>query len=83
MKKVTSIPTGLIAAAFAAVLLASVSTGASASDWFADFHGISIDDSEETFDSSRTGHWAPYTNAWNYFWGCTILQECAGSRWRD
>ncbi|MGV0036522.1 MAG: hypothetical protein ACNYPE_16805 [Candidatus Azotimanducaceae bacterium WSBS_2022_MAG_OTU7] len=27
-------------------------------------------------------HWAPYSNAWNYFWGCTIFQACAGSKWR-
>ncbi len=27
-------------------------------------------------------HWAPYGNAWEYFWGCTIFQQCVGSKWR-
>ncbi len=53
----------------AAVLLASVST--SAMEAYPAF-----------IDPTRTGHWAPYTNPIDYFFGCTIFQQCEGSRWR-
>ncbi len=76
MKKVKSIHTGLIAATFATVLLAGVSTSASSYE-YNDYPMV-----EAIYDPSRTGHWAPYTNGWDYFWGCTIAQSCAGSRWR-
>ncbi len=29
-------------------------------------------------DSSRTGHWAPYTNAWNYFGAAPLLGPVKG-----
>ncbi len=63
MKKVKSIQAGLIAA----VLLASVSTNASA-------------DIELKWHDPV--HWAPYDTPWLYFWGCTIAQKCKGSKWR-
>ncbi|MGU9956534.1 MAG: hypothetical protein ACNYPI_02480 [Arenicellales bacterium WSBS_2016_MAG_OTU3] len=61
MKKMQPIYTGLIAA----VLLASVSTSASAIPIYDD-----------------AVHWAPYVNAFDYFFGCTIMQKCEGSKWR-
>ncbi len=64
MKKMKPIYAGLIAA----VLLVSVSTGASAQYTLDEFY-----DSE---------HWAPYGDAFSYFWGCTIFQQCEGSKWR-
>ncbi len=27
-------------------------------------------------------HWAPFNNALEYFFGCTIAQYCVGSKWR-
>ena len=68
MKKVKSIQAGLIAA----VLLASVSTGALGQI------GVDADDT-----AAHLEHWYPYPGPFQYFWGCTIMQKCEGSKWRD
>ncbi len=76
MKKVKSIHAGLIAA----VLLASVSTSA-----------IGQYDSEyaragraavDLRWAQKRNHWHPWNSAVEYFFRCTIGQECAGSQWR-
>ncbi|MGU9956373.1 MAG: hypothetical protein ACNYPI_01630 [Arenicellales bacterium WSBS_2016_MAG_OTU3] len=50
----------------AAVLLASVSTSALANP-------------SGWYDPD---HWAPYDTAIEYFFSCTIFQQCVGSKWR-
>ena len=54
----------------AAVLLASVSTSALGT--------LTSDNAEAHFE-----HWAPYGGAVEYFFMCTIGQQCTGSKWRD
>ncbi len=85
MKKVKSIHAGLIAA----VLLASVSTSASAvSDGLDAFRQIPVSDewgaSRRTPEQQRAHleHWAPYDGPLEYFFMCTIAQQCEGSKWR-
>ncbi len=75
MKKVKSIQAGLIAA----VLLASVSTSASASGSYKWYDGFL-----RTEEQQRTHleHWHPWTGPMEYFWNCTIGGYCEGSKWR-
>ena len=35
-----------------------------------------------THEWTDSVHWAPYDNGIEYFFGCTIFQQCKGSKWR-
>ena len=70
MKKVKSIHAGLIAA----VLLASVSTSAmGGTKWY---------ERTNAEQAAHLAHWYPYSNGLEYFFMCTIGQQCEGSKWR-
>ncbi len=70
MKKITSIRAGLIAAVLFTVLLSGVSTSAMAQAWM------------RTDGTGHFAHWAPWDGPIQYFFMCTIGQQCEGSKWR-
>ncbi len=69
MKKVKSIHAGLIAA----VLLSSISTSAM---------GYWKNNRTAAEQAAHLAHWAPWGGPVEYFFRCTIGQECEGSKWR-